>query len=91
MNKTELIKNLAMEVNITQEKAKIITNAFIGIISEALKVGEDVILPGFGTFYTKIRIARKGRNPQTGEIIDIPETKVVKFRAGKELKTIVKL
>lgn len=90
MNKTELVKNLAIETEITQEKAKAITNALVGIISDKLKLGEDVILPGFGTFYTKTRIARKGRNPQTGAIIDIPETKVVKFRAGKELKTVVK-
>lgn len=90
MNKTELMKNLALESNITQEKARKVIDAFISILTETLKSNEDIVLLGFGTFYTKIRAARQGRNPQTGEVINIPEARVVKFRAGKELKLSVK-
>ncbi|MFP9216771.1 HU-related DNA-binding protein HupN, partial [Enterococcus faecalis] len=59
-------------------------------ISEALKSGEKVSIPGFGTFEVRERAARKGRNPQTGEEIDIPATKAPAFKPAKALKDAVK-
>jgi DNA-binding protein HU-beta len=65
-------------------------DGFLTGISKALKKGDKVTLIGFGTFSVKKRSARKGRNPQTGEPIKIPATKVPKFTPGKKLKDAVK-
>lgn len=86
MNKTELIKKVAENINITKVKAQSIINTFINTITEQLSNGNNVYLFGFGTFQTKNRSSREGRNPRTGEVIIIPKSKVVKFTASKELK-----
>ena len=65
-------------------------NAFVESVTEGLKNGEKVVLVGFGSFETKKRAARKGKNPQTGAVIDIPAATVPSFKVGKGLKEAVK-
>lgn len=89
MNKTELISEVAQKANITKKDADKIVNAFFTTIETALKAGDKVQLVGFGTFEVRERQARKGRNPQTGQEISIPATKVPAFKAGKALKDAV--
>jgi DNA-binding protein HU-beta len=73
----------------TKKDAEQVVNAFFAAIEDALKVGDKVQLIGFGTFEVRDRQARKGRNPQTGDEIDIPATRVPAFKAGKALKDSV--
>lgn len=85
MNKKELVQAIAgkTEMNLTQaEKA---LNGILSAISDTLTKGEKLVLVGFGTFSTNKRLARKGRNPQTGADLEIPEKMVAKFRAGSKL------
>ena len=89
MNKTELISEVAQNANITKKDADKIVNAFFTTVETALKAGDKVQLVGFGTFEVRERQARKGRNPQTGQEISIPATKVPAFKAGKALKDAV--
>ena len=89
MNKTELISDVAQKVNMTKKDADKVVNAFFTTIETALKAGDKVQLIGFGTFDVRERQARKGRNPQTGQEISIPATKVPAFKAGKALKDAV--
>lgn len=86
MNKTELISEVAQKVNLTKKDAEKVVNAFFSTVEEALKSGDKVQLIGFGTFEVRERQARKGRNPQTGEEINIPAARVPAFKAGKALK-----
>ncbi|MBW2651403.1 MAG: HU family DNA-binding protein [Deltaproteobacteria bacterium] len=88
MTKTELIGNVAQIADLTKTEASLAVNAVLDTIENTLKDGENVALPGFGTFSVKDRAERKGRNPQTGEEITIPAGKVVKFKAGKNLRNI---
>ena len=90
MNKGELVSAIAEVGQMTKKDAVAGLDALIEVISETLEKGEDIVLTGFGTFKVKERAARKGRNPQTGEEIDIPASKTVAFKAGKTLKDIVK-
>jgi len=86
MNKTELIDSIAEKSGLTKKDSEKALNAIIGSIEEALTSNEKVQLIGFGSFEVKQRAARKGRNPQTMEEIDIPESKVPSFKAGKDFK-----
>ena len=86
MNKTELIGDVAQKANMTKKDADKVVNAFFTTVETALKAGDKVQLIGFGTFEVRERQARKGRNPQTGQEISIPATKVPAFKAGKALK-----
>lgn len=90
MNKGDLINKIAADSGITKTQAQAALNSFLNATSGALKDGDKVTLVGFGTFATSERSARKGRNPQTGAVINIPGKKVVKFRPGKELSDSVK-
>ncbi len=90
MNKTELIDKLAETCDLSKAAAGQVVDSFADIITNALVNGEEVALVGFGTFSTSKRNARTGRNPQTGEIINIPAVTVPKFKAGKKLKDAVK-
>lgn len=85
MNKAELINEIANSTGIPKTKAGEVLNALTLTIQNALSKGEKVTLVGFGTWETSKRQARKGRNPQTGVEINIPEKKVAKFRAGSTL------
>jgi len=92
MNKTEMAMKLAKKTGISQSKAaEIIDTMFSahprkGLIATALDAGEKVTIPGFGTFATKQRGARQGRNPATGATILIPAKKYVHFKPGKTLR-----
>lgn len=85
MNKSELVKAIAEKAGISQVAGKAALDAAIEAISGALKKGESVQLIGFGTFSVAERAARKGKNPQTGAVINIPAKKVAKFKAGAGL------
>ena len=89
MNKTELIAAVAEQASITKKDAEKAIAAVINSITNAMAEGDKVQLVGFGTFEVRTRDARKGKNPRTGEIINIPASKVPAFKAGKALKDIV--
>ena len=86
MNKTELIAIAAENAGLTKKDTERVLNAALDAISPALVRGEKVQLSGFGTFETKDREARIGRNPHTKEAIDIPATRGPSFKASKALK-----
>ena len=86
MNKTDLIAVCAESAGLTKKDTERVLNAAIDAIAAALVKGEKVQLSGFGTFETKTREARIGRNPHTREAIDIPATRVPAFKASKALK-----
>lgn len=85
MNKTELINSMAEKAGLTKAQAKNALDAFMCSTTDALKKGDKISLVGFGTFATLERKARKGHNPKTNEIINIPAKKVIKFKAGSGL------
>jgi DNA-binding protein HU-beta len=89
MNKDDLIGKVATTINLSRAEAAKSVDAVFSNISSSLKSGNEVRLVGFGTFLVVNRAASKGRNPRTGEPIQIPAKKVPKFRAGKGLKEIV--
>lgn len=86
MNKTELIAEVAAKAELSKKDAEKAVNATIEAITGAMVKGDKVQLVGFGTFETKKRDARMGRNPKTKEAIQIPATTVPVFKAGKALK-----
>ncbi|OFD69646.1 HU family DNA-binding protein [Bacillus mycoides] len=90
MNKTELTKMVAEKAELTQKDAAAATQAVLDAITNALANEEKVQILGFGTFEVRERSARTGRNPQTGEAMQIATSKVPAFKAGKELKVAVK-
>ncbi len=90
MNKAELVSAVAEKTNFTKKDAEAAINAFLTTVEDALVEGEKVQLIGFGTFETRERKARQGRNPRKPEeIIDIPASKAPVFKAGKALKDAV--
>ena len=86
MNKATLIAKIAEQTDLNRKKAENALNAFIDVVTEALKEGDKVQLMGFGTFEVKERAARTGRKPSTGETIEIAAKKIPGFKAGKGLK-----
>lgn len=90
MNRTELVAAIAAKSNMTKKDAECALAATIDSITEALKAGDKVQLVGFGTFETRKRAARTGRNPQTGAEIKISAATTPVFKAGKGLKDAVK-
>ena len=86
MNKATLIAKIAEQTDLNRKQAENALNAFIDVVTEALKEGDKVQLMGFGTFEVKERAARTGRKPSTGETIEIPAKKIPDFKAGKGLK-----
>ena len=89
MNKTELVAAMAEQTNLSKKDIEAALKAFIDVVSEELKKGEKVQLVGFGTFEVSERAAREGRNPQTGETMEIKASKTPKFKAGKALKDMM--
>ena len=89
MNKTELIAAVAESAGLSKKDTERVVNAALDTITNALCKGEKVQISGFGTFETKTREARVGRNPHTKEAIEIPATKVPGFKASKTLKDTV--
>ncbi|MDX8359874.1 MULTISPECIES: HU family DNA-binding protein [Bacillaceae] len=90
MNKAELINTVAESSELSKKDATKAVDAVFDTILETLKTGDKVQLIGFGNFEVRERAARKGRNPQTGEEIEIPASKVPAFKPGKALKDAVK-
>ena len=86
MNKTELVAVMAEKAQISKKDAEAALKAFTDVVAEELKKGEKIQLVGFGTFEVSERAARTGRNPQTGEEMNIAASKAPKFNAGKALK-----
>lgn len=86
MNKAELVKAMSDETNLTQKDVEKVLNSFINVVSDALANKDKVQLVGFGTFETRERAERTGRNPQTGAEMKIPASVVPAFKAGKALK-----
>lgn len=89
MNKSELIEAIAASADISKAAAGRALDAITDSITGALKSGDQVALVGFGTFLVKERAARTGRNPQTGDPIEIAAAKIPSFKAGKALKDAV--
>lgn len=90
MNKAELVAAVAEKAGFTKKDAEIAVNAVVASIEKALVAGEKVQLIGFGTFETRERKARQGRNPRKpGETISIPASKAPVFKAGKALKDAI--
>jgi DNA-binding protein HU-beta len=89
MNKAELIEAVAEAADLNKAAATRAVDAMLTGIADALKKGEQVALVGFGTFEVRERAARAGRNPQTGETINIKASKAPAFKAGKALKDAV--
>ena len=89
MNKTELVAALAEKTGVSKKDTDNTLNAFTEVIVEALKRDGKVQLPGFGTFEVRERAARTGRNPHTGETIEIAAAKVPAFKPGKALKDAI--
>ncbi|WP_138496135.1 HU family DNA-binding protein [Paenibacillus pinistramenti] len=90
MNKQDLINNIAGKSGLTKRDVEVVLNGLLGEITDALSSGDKVQLIGFGTFETRKRSGRTGRNPQTGGTIEIPEANVPAFKAGNKLKEAVK-
>lgn len=86
MNKAELINAIADETGLSKKDTEATINSFVNVVSNALVENDKVQLVGFGTFETRKRAARKGKNPQTGEELNIPACVAPAFKAGKALK-----
>ena len=89
MNKAELVEAVAESADLTKAAASRALDAALDAMTQALKEGDQVALVGFGTFQVKDRAARTGRNPRTGETIEIAAARVPGFKPGKALKDAV--
>lgn len=89
MNKSELVASVAEVAELTKKDAEKAVNAVFASVQKALVEDDKVQIIGFGTFEVRTRATRKGRNPQTGETIEIPASKNPVFKAGKALKEAV--
>lgn len=89
MNKVDMVNAISIKADCTKKDAAKYLDAVVETITETLAKGEKISLVGFGSFEVVDREARTGRNPQTGETIEIPASKAPKFKAGSKLKEIV--
>lgn len=90
MNKGDVVSSLASKVGFTLKDADAAYKAFVEVVADALKKGEEVSLAGFGTFKVKTRAARNGINPQTKAVIKIAAAKVPSFKFGKSFREMLK-
>lgn len=90
MTKNELIEKVAKKANLTKRASADAVNTTFNLIRDGLIRGEKIVITGFGTFLIRSRSARRGRNPQTGETIQIPNKKTPGFVSGKTLKRLMK-
>lgn len=90
MNKSEFIKAVADQSEVTIKDTKKVVDAFEEVLMDVLAKGETVMFPGFGSFSVAERAARTGKNFKTGEVIQVPASKYVKFKVGKTLKDSVR-
>ncbi|MEV0438064.1 HU family DNA-binding protein [Streptomyces spectabilis] len=86
MNKQELIDAVSVETSMSKAAVGEVLDAVLGTVKKSVAAGDIIQLIGFGSFSPSVRAARSGRNPKTGEPIETPEVKTVKFMAGKEFK-----
>ena len=86
MNKADLVQAVAVRTGVTKRDVTQVVDTVFDVIQESLSQGDKVQLVGFGNFEIRERAARKGRNPQTGEVIEIAASKVPAFKAGKNLR-----
>ena len=89
MTKAELIEEVAKVASLTKKETELIVNTVFDNITDALGKGDKVELRGFGSFRIRHRNSRKGRNPKTGDKVDVPPKKVPYFKPGKELKDLI--
>lgn len=89
MNKEQLVNTIAENLKVTKKDTEAILNEFINAVTDTLTSGDEVNIHGFGKFEVRNRAEKQGRNPQTGETITIPATRVPAFKAGKKLKEAV--
>lgn len=89
MNRTELVAAIAKKTELSRKDAEKALKAFTEVVADELKKGEKIQLVGFGTFEVSERAARTGRNPQTGDAMEIKASRTPKFKAGKALKDSV--
>ena len=89
MNKSELIKTLAEETNLPLEDATLVVNTFVDAMKDALVAGDRIEIRGFGSFKVKEYSGYAGRNPKTGESVEVTPKRLPFFRAGKELKEYI--
>ena len=89
MTKAELVEEVARAVQLTKKQAEIIVNVVFDSIVESLRSGEKIELRGFGSFRLRNRKSRLGRNPKTGERVEVPSKRIPYFKPGKELKEMI--
>ncbi len=89
MNKTEFVEAVAQSADVPKTTAAKVIDSMVATVGNALKEGDQVTLIGFGTFLVRKREAREGRNPRTGDTIQIAASNVPSFKAGKALKDAV--
>lgn len=89
MNKNELLEKVSLASGLTKTQSDAAINAFVEVITEALKADDKISLKGFGTFEVRTREARTGRNPRTGETMTIAASKVPAFKASSSLKKVM--
>jgi DNA-binding protein HU-beta len=89
MNKSEFVDAIAKAADFTKADAAKAVDAMVEVVTETLKAGDQITLVGFGSFQVKTREARTGRNPRTGEAIQIKASNIPSFKAGKALKDAV--
>ena len=89
MTKAELVEKVANQINLTKKQTEVVVNTVFSSITDSLAEGKKVELRGFGSFRIRQRNARVGRNPKSGEKVDVPSKKVPFFKAGKELRELV--
>lgn len=90
MTKNELIEKVAKKANLTKRASRDAVDSVFNLIRDSLVRSEKVVITGFGTFLVRSRAARRGRNPQTGDTIQIPSKKLPGFTAGKTIKRLIK-
>ena len=89
MTKAELVEKVANQINLTKKQTEVVVNTVFSSITDSLAEGKKVKLRGFGSFRIRQRNARVGRNPKSGQKVDVPSKKVPFFKAGKELRELV--
>jgi integration host factor subunit beta len=89
MTKAELVEKVADKIQLTKKQTEAVVNILLNCITEALSEGDKVELRGFGSFRIRNRNPREGRNPKTGDTVQIPAKRIPFFKAGKELREMV--
>ena len=89
MNKSELVSEIASRAEVSKNVAQKVLDSFTSTVTDTLVSGDSIVIVGFGSFVTRERAKREGRNPQTGKKIQIPASTIPAFKAGKSLKDAV--